>query len=261
MLALDVENMPPFLERMYRSGDPKKKELSLKIFNFMQKTFPFGIALAFILPSMHQASLGQLMYLAGSRVHPLWQTALLPLLYLLMAYILGFACVLLVLMLSSLAWDLGWDQDVLGRLAVIMSWMVVLWTAIRFADLAYRGALSLVFTFDRYSVVFLAETLLLLIPAILIQAKSMRTRPSLLFQLSLLVALGGCLYRFTPTTLAFFPLGDYRYFPSTAEILMSVGFTALGVSVFLYAVKKYAILPASASKVAAETALQPFDTL
>jgi Ni/Fe-hydrogenase subunit HybB-like protein len=261
MLALDVENMPPFLERMYRSGDPKKKELSLKIFNFMQKTFPFGIALAFILPSMHQASLGQLMYLAGSRVHPLWQTALLPLLYLLMAYILGFSCVLLVLMLSSLTWDLGWDQDVLGRLAVIMSWMVFLWTAIRFADLVYRNALGLALTFNRYSIVFLAETLLLLIPALLIQVKSIRTRPSLLFQLSLLVALGGCLYRFTPTTLAFFPLGDYRYFPSTAEILMSVGFTALGVSVFLYAVKKYAILPASASKVAAETALQPFDTL
>jgi Ni/Fe-hydrogenase subunit HybB-like protein len=261
MLALDVENMPPFLERMYRSGDPKKKELSLKIFNFMQKTFPFGIALAFILPSMHQASLGQLMYLAGSRVHPLWQTALLPLLYLLMAYILGFSCVLLVLMLSSLTWDLGWDQDVLGRLAQIMSWMVFLWTAIRFADLAYRNALGLVFTFDRYSIVFLVETLLLFVPALLIQVKSIRTRPSLLFQLSLLVALGGCLYRFTPTTLAFFPLGDYRYFPSTAEILMSVGFTALGVSVFLYAVKKYAILPASASKVAAETALQPFDTL
>jgi Ni/Fe-hydrogenase subunit HybB-like protein len=261
MLALDVENMPPFLERMYRSGDPKKKELSLKIFNFMQKTFPFGIALAFILPSMHQASLGQLMYLAGSRVHPLWQTALLPLLYLLMAYILGLSCVLLVLMLSSLTWDLGWDQDVLGRLAIIMAWMVFLWTAIRFADLAYRNALGLALTFNRYSIVFLAETLLLLIPALLIQVKSIRTRPSLLFQLSLLVALGGCLYRFTPTTLAFFPLGDYRYFPSTAEILMSVGFTALGVSVFLYAVKKYAILPASASKVAAETALQPFDTL
>jgi Ni/Fe-hydrogenase subunit HybB-like protein len=75
------------------------------------------------------------------------------------------------------------------------------------------------------------------------------------------VAIGGSLYRFTPTTLAFFPLGDYRYFPSVAEILMSVGFTSLGVAVFLYAVKKYAILPASANKVAAETALQPFDTL
>ncbi|HEY1484375.1 MAG TPA: Ni/Fe-hydrogenase cytochrome b subunit [Candidatus Acidoferrum sp.] len=261
MLALDVENMPPFLERMYRSGDPKKKEWAMKIFNFMHKTFPFGIALAFILPSMHQASLGQLMYLAGSRVHPLWQTALLPLLYLLMAYILGFSCVLLVLMLSSLTWDLGWDQEILGRLAVIMSWMVVLWTIVRFADIGRRGALGLILTFDRYSLVFLAETLLLFAPALLMLLKPIRTRPSVLFQLCLLVAIGGSLYRFTPTTLAFFPLGDYRYFPSVAEILMSVGFTSLGVAVFLYAVKKYAILPASANKVAAETALQPFDTL
>src|SRR5215813_5652430 len=109
MLALDVENMPPFLEFLYKSNDPKKKELALKIFRFLQKTFPFGIAIAFVLPSMHQSSLGSLMYLAGPRVHPLWQTPMLPLFYLLMAYVLGFACVLLVLALSSYSWDLGWD--------------------------------------------------------------------------------------------------------------------------------------------------------
>ena len=54
MLALDVENMPPFLERMYRSGDPAKKAKAMKIFNFMQKTFPVrhraGVCAAFDAP-------------------------------------------------------------------------------------------------------------------------------------------------------------------------------------------------------------------
>ena len=115
ILALDMENMPPFLERIYRGGDPAKNAQALKIFNFMQKTFPFGIALAFLLPSMHQSSLGSLMYLAGPRVNTLWQTPMLPLLYLVMAYILGFACVLLVLPLSAYFWDLGWDSVILGN--------------------------------------------------------------------------------------------------------------------------------------------------
>ena len=261
MLALDVENMPPFLERMYRSEDPKKKEKAMKIFKFMQKTFPFGIALAFVLPSMHQSSLGSLMYLAGERVHPLWQTSLLPLLYLVMAYILGFACVLLVLALSSYVWDLGWDADILGRLAQVMSWMSLVWIGIRIGDLMHRGALGMAFTFDKFSVYFLLETALILLPALTLLSKGQREAPGSLFRLTFLTALGGLFYRFTPTTLAFSPLGDYRYFPSVAEILMSIGFTALAVAVFLFAVKTFAILPASQGKIAAEEAMRPFDTL
>ena len=261
MLALDVENMPPFLEKLYRSDDPKKKEKALKIFRFMQKTFPFGIALAFVLPSMHQSSLGSLMYLAGTRVHPLWQTAWLPLLYLLMAYILGFACVLLVLALSSYVWNLGWDADILGRLAQVMSWMSLAWIAIRIGDLVHRGVLGMVFAFDKFSVYFLLETTLVLLPALLLLSKAQREAPGSLFRLTFLTAIGGLLYRFTPTTLAFSPLGDYRYFPSVAEIFMSIGFTALAVAVFLYAVKTFAILPASQGKIAAEEAMRPFDTL
>jgi Ni/Fe-hydrogenase subunit HybB-like protein len=261
MLALDVENMPPFLEKLYRSEDPKKKERAIKIFRFMQKTFPFGIALAFVLPSMHQSSLGSLMYLAGTRVHPLWQTAWLPLLYLVMAYILGFACVLLVLALSSYVWDLGWDADILGRLAQVMSWTSLVWIAIRMGDLIHRGVMGMAFSFDKFSLYFLLETALVLLPALMLLSKSQREAPGSLFRLTFLIALGGLFYRFTPTTLAFSPLGDYRYFPSVAEILMSIGFTALAVAVFLFAVKTFAILPASQGKIAAEEAMRPFDTL
>jgi Ni/Fe-hydrogenase subunit HybB-like protein len=261
ILALDVENMPPFLERMYRSEDPAKREKAMKIFKFMQKTFPFGIGLAFVLPSMHQSSLGSLMYLAGPRVNVLWQTPLLPLLYLLMAYILGFACVLLVLALSSYVWNLGWDADILGRLAQVMSWTTLVWMAIRIGDLMYRGVLGMAFSFDKFSLYFLLETVLVLLPALMLLSKSQREAPGSLFRLTFLTAIGGLFYRFTPTTLAFSPLGDYRYFPSVAEILMSIGFTALAVSVFLYAVKTFAILPASQGKIAAEEAMRPFDTL
>jgi len=261
ILALDVENMPPFLEKMYRSGDPTKKEKAMKIFRFMQRTFPFGIALAFTLPSMHQSSLGQLMYLAGPRVHPLWQTPLLGLLYLLMAYILGFACVLLVLALSSYAWNLGWDADIMQRLGQIMAWAITVWLVVRYADLAYRGALGYIFAFNKFSIYFLIEEALIIVPTLLLFSKANRESPAALFRLTFLICVGGLVYRFTPTTLAFSPLGDYHYFPSTFEILMSIGFTALAVAVFLYAVKTYAILPASQGKIAAEEAMRPFDTL
>jgi hypothetical protein len=42
---------------------------------------------------------------------------------------------------------------------------------------------------------------------------------------------------------------------------MSIGFTSFAVTLFLIAVKKFAILPAPAGKAVAGAAVQPFDTL
>ncbi len=261
IFALDVENMPPFLERLYSSSDPKKHMLAMRIFYAIRATFPFFVALAFLLPSMHQSSLGGLMYLAGTRVHPLWQTARIPLLYLLMAYILGLACVLMVLLLSSMVWKLGWDLDVLERLTMLMGRITAVWLVIQYVDLAYRGVLHLAFTFDYFSCWFLLETLLLLIPALLLWLRPLRTQPGTLFLLTFVLAIGGIIYRFTPTTIAYFPLGNYKYFPSVTEILMSIGFTSFAVTLFLIAVKRFAILPAPAGEITPDAAVGPFDTL
>jgi len=261
IFALDVENMPPFLERLYKSPDPKKSVLAMRIFYAIRGTFPFFVALAFLLPSMHQSSLGGLMFLAGSRVHPLWQTPRIPLLYLLMAYILGLACVLMVLLLSSMVWNLGWDLDVLEQLTKLMGRITVVWIAVQFADLAYRGVLHQAFTFDYFSCWFLAETMLLLVPALLLWFKPLRTEPGTLFLLTFLLSLGGVIYRFTPTTIAFFPLGNYKYFPSITEILMSIGFTSFAITLFLIAVKRFAILPAPAGKITPDAAVGPFDAM
>ena len=51
----------------------------------------FFIALGTLLPMMHQSSLGTLLVVMGGQVHPLWQTPMLPLLYLLTAIIMGYA--------------------------------------------------------------------------------------------------------------------------------------------------------------------------
>jgi hypothetical protein len=55
---------------------------------------------------------------------------------------------------------------------------------------------------------------------------------------------GGMLYRFSPTTLAYIPGPKALYFPSTIELLVALGFVAMGVAGFLLAVKLFAILPA-----------------
>jgi Ni/Fe-hydrogenase subunit HybB-like protein len=53
-------------------------------------------------------------------------------------------------------------------------------------------------------------------------------------------SLGGMIYRFSPTTLAFRPNPESLYFPTTIEILVSLGFISMGIAGFLLIVKRFA---------------------
>ena len=144
------------------------------------------------------------------------------------------------------------DLDVLGGLAGITSWMALLWMAVRLGDLAYRGQLGAAFSADFYGAFFLIEFALILVPAIALRFTAFRARADLLLEALLALSVGGALYRYAPTTIAFLPGARYSYFPSVLEIVMSLGFTALGVVGFLVAVKRFAILPAPAKVAASE---------
>lgn len=51
----------------------------------LEKVLFFFIALGTLLPMMHQSSLGTMLVVMGPQVNPLWQTPIVPLLYLLSA--------------------------------------------------------------------------------------------------------------------------------------------------------------------------------
>ena len=69
----------------------------------LERALPFVIALGVLLPTMHQSSLGSLMLLAGHKLNPLWQTPLLPLLFLLSCIAMGYAAVVMESQLTERA--------------------------------------------------------------------------------------------------------------------------------------------------------------
>ena len=50
--------------------------------------------------------------------------------------------------------------------------------------------------------------------------------------MAMLACLGGLFFRFIPTTIAFLPARKASYFPATPELLMTVGYIALGIAGF-----------------------------
>jgi Ni/Fe-hydrogenase subunit HybB-like protein len=156
MIPLAVENIPPVLERLWYF-DSRLRPGVERLERGLHKFFPWIIAAAYLLPGMHQSSLGALMLLAGERVHPLWQTPWLPLLYLGAATFMSFGCVAGTTMLCCVVWKRAMDMEVLDEAARITSWLIFGWLGFRLLDILFRGALGTAFHFDRFAGVFWLE--------------------------------------------------------------------------------------------------------
>src|SRR5579863_2270950 len=122
-IPLFLENIPPVVEFVYDRwpGLPLSRE---KVEKAIVAGYPFVVSLAYVLPAMHQSSLGALTLLGGTRVSPLWQTPFLPLLYVWAAAILGFAFVSATLFLCSLMWERPLDTEILAELSKINAWLI-----------------------------------------------------------------------------------------------------------------------------------------
>lgn len=211
----------------------------------MKKLYPWMVAGALLLPAMHQSSLGALMVLAGHKVHPLWQTQMLPAFYLVQAVICGFAAVLFILLSASLAWRRSLDIPILADMAKYMAWTSVVFVVLRYVDAIVRGVVGQAFQANWYAALFHVENFLVLIPALVLFNARKRTIPRVLFVTATVTGLGGILYRFTPTTLAYQVGHPSVYFPKIAELLMCLGYIGLAVVLFIWAAKRFAILPAT----------------
>jgi Ni/Fe-hydrogenase subunit HybB-like protein len=240
---LAFENLPLVLERFYYTGSDPTRSVLRGIAPFLRRMYPFVIVGAYVLPLMHQSSLGGLLLLAGSKINPLWQTPFLPLLYLLAAGLCGLGFVIFLLLICSLRYSRPLDLGVLGELGNLLSCACFLFLAVRAWDLIWRGQVRAAFAFDKMSILFLIETALILIPAITLRMKIARETPRTMLKMATLSCLGGMFYRFIPTSIAYIPAHRASYFPSLPEVLMAIGYIALGIMVFLLAVKYFAVLP------------------
>lgn len=244
LFFLSFENIPPLFERLYVNSSNYHRRQLLTLKSLFKFGYPLMVAAAYVLPMMHQSSLGSLLLLAGDKLHPLWQTQALPLLYVIQAGVAGTACVLFTILVGCMLWRRTLDTHVMSALAKLMAGYAAAFWVVRVGDLVVNGKLGLAFEPGWFTLLFHVENLLLVVPCLALWFFPVnRRRPRTLFLCSLSTMLGAMLYRFVPTTVSFVPGEMKVYFPSVVELLMSVGYIALTVLIFSVGVKVMAILP------------------
>lgn len=240
-MVLFVELSPALLERWQAGGSPRLKALADGWLPRLDRALPFIIAAGLVLPTMHQSSLGTVLLVARTKVHPLWHTSLLPMLFVLTALGMGYGILYLESIFSSVAFGRAMETRLLASLGKVVGAVLLAFIVIRFAGLAGSGRLGLLFTGGR-SAFFWLETAVFAAAALLFLRQSAAPRAGDLLAASLLALAAGSLYRIDAYLVAYDPGPAYSYFPSLGEIAISLGLVASETMAYLYLVRKFPIL-------------------
>ncbi|MBI2389158.1 MAG: Ni/Fe-hydrogenase cytochrome b subunit [Deltaproteobacteria bacterium] len=232
-LVLFVEFTPVILER-FGWERPRQK---------INRVLFFFVAVGVLLPTMHQSSLGSLLVIFGPQVHPLYQTQLLPLLFLTSCIGMGLAAVVFEGTVSALAFKRHLEQELLGKLIRIGTTLGLAFLVLRIGDCARRGVLGLAFQPTALSLLFWIENVLFLVPALLVATERARRHPQRLFVAACLLAVGGLLYRRSAYLVAYETGAGFRYFPSMGELAVSVGLVAFEILAITIAIRLLPVLP------------------
>jgi Ni/Fe-hydrogenase subunit HybB-like protein len=218
---------------------PQVASLSKALHGPLRAALPFVIALGVLLPTMHQSSLGTLMVLTA-KLHPLWHTSMLPLLFLVSCVSMGYGGVVLESSIASRAFRTESESELLGRVSKVMAYLVLGYLVLRVGDVVVRGALS--GASGGYVSLFVLEQVLFLVPALLLLSEERRRNPGVLFGAAAMLVSAGAFYRFNVYLVAFNPGSNWSYFPSINEILISVGLVSIELAVYIFIVKRFPIL-------------------
>ena len=167
--------------------------------------FLFIIA-GIVLSCLHQSSLGSLMLIAPSKIHPLWYTPILPLLFLLSAFAAGYPMVVFESILVSKSFGREPEMSVLTPLAKYMPVLIGLYMIVKIGDMAVRGTYVYLINGTYQSNSFLVEMIAcVILPFFLLLFRGVRRSPGLLFFASTLFVFGILLNRINVFIVAYTP--------------------------------------------------------
>lgn len=205
-----------------------------------------------VLSCMHQSGLGSLLLIAPTKVHPLWYTPILPLLFLMSAIAVGFPMIVFENGLASASFRIQDETEVLSKLSRITIFLLGAYLVVKLGDLAVRGATVYLFDGSVQSNAFLVEILFgVIAPWLLLLSPKVRSSKRGLFIASTLIVGGVALNRVNVFLVSFQPpYAETSYFPSIGEIAVTAGFIAALMLVYRILVTYLPILSPKSQEVA-----------
>ncbi len=254
LMVLSVEMSPPILEGLkHRLAHNEPGAWLLRKFegpiytlhSWVKVILPIFIVAGVVLSFMHQSSLGTLMLISPTKTSTLWNTSILPVLFLLSAIMVGFPMVILESIYASISFGRDPEMELLSPLAAKIPTFIGIYGLVKFGDLAFRWN-QLDFVVHPAGTVSLVIELLMgiVVPFVLLNIKAVRRSVGWLFFSIMLVIFGVILNRINVFLVGYNPPYTTKfYFPSVGEIALTVAIVCSIMFCYRIFVTFFPVLP------------------
>lgn len=207
---------------------------------------PLVIA-AVTLSSLHQSTLGTLYLNMPYRLHPLWYSPILSLLFFISSVMAGLAVTLLIYPIAARIATKKVDNGINTGLARAIAWVALVYTALKLGDIVLAGELPLLFAFDRFSLLMWIELGVgCILPMIIFFTPKLRAQRGWQVTGALLILFGVLMNRFNATLFAQLAREGASYTPSMVEWLSTVGVLSAAALAWYFGIRTLSIFDSDA---------------
>lgn len=206
-----------------------------------------------VLSCMHQSSLGSLMLIAPTKLHPLWYTPVLPLLFLTSAVAVGYPMVVFETTLATTSLNRDSEMNLLTPLTRITVFLLGIYLALKIGDMVIRGTYVYLLDGTAQTNSFLVEVIFgVLVPWLMLLFPGVRQSRRRLFIVCALVVGGVLLNRLNVFVVGYRPpISEAHYFPAMGEIMVTVGLIAGLMLAYRFLITHLPVLAKAEKEVAA----------
>ncbi len=210
----------------------------------LPKIMWFFIIAGVVLSCMHQSSLGSLMLIAPTKLHPLWYTPMLPLLFLTSAIAVGYPMVVFEATLATSSLKLDGEMNILTPLTRITIFLLGLYLALKVGDMVVRGTYVYLLDFTAQTNAFIIEVLFgVIVPWLMLLSPQLRRSHQALFIACAMIVGGVLINRINVFVVGYRPpISEANYFPAIGEVLVTVGLIAALMFVYRFIVTYLPVL-------------------
>jgi Ni/Fe-hydrogenase subunit HybB-like protein len=191
-----------------------------------------------VLSTLHQSSLGTMYLIVPTKLHALWYTPMLPLMFYVSAIAVGIAMTIFESWHSSKAFHRQLEMPLLTDMSRVLAVVLAVYMMMRFVDLFRRNALWLALENTVEAQLFTLEIALMLIPMFFLFKDRVRKHPVMLYWSAVSVILGFVCNRLNVSVTGMEAGSGTQYVPAWTEVAVTLSIIAAGFAIFRFLVKR-----------------------
>jgi len=239
-------NLPGFLSGL----NDKLESLMGFADRILERVMFLFIIAGVVLSCLHQSSLGSLMLIAPSKIHPLWYTPILPLLFLLSAFATGYPMVIFESIIASKSFGRRIEMEILTPLSKYMPVLIGIYLVVKLGDMFVRGTYVYLLDGTYQTNSFLVEIIVgVMLPFVLVLFNKVRNSAGWLFFAASVFVAGIVFNRINVFVVSYTP--PYKlvsYFPALGEFFITIGLIATLMFMYRVIVFIFPVLGATPTK-------------